>query len=148
MEERLKENKKAIENQTTTRPLLVHGDLGDNIRRDDGNLYVIDWELSRFAHGPELGYIIIHGHLDRDQARCLLSSYAREMKRDLKSLEREIARDMKIIKVNDVIWAARRYAQMLERGMEDADKYRKMAFQRKREYREMVNGLIPDLVDV
>jgi thiamine kinase-like enzyme len=117
-----------------------HGDLtGANILVNRGQLYIIDWERSRFLYSRcfGLGYMLLHFEFFLEHKNSLIRLTAKHSGRSIKSLERDTYMSMKGIKVNDVIWAAQAYSELHNNNQRGWKKYRLMTIKRMREFEEM-----------
>ncbi len=107
---------------------LVWGDVGSNIRSTKNQIFFIDWEFFRIEHSPELAYIKIHSHPRAPLFRALVKAYAKYSKISEQILYEKIAREEKIIRVNDVIWAAMKWGESV--GTAEEKKYQALTCKR------------------
>jgi predicted Ser/Thr protein kinase len=109
---RLKINVAAVSHKQQKRgPHLMWGDIGDNVLTDKNNLFFIDWEFTAIGHSHELAYIKIHSHPGTSSFRYLVRLYAQYSKIPEELLYKEIAKEEKITRLNDVIWAAMKWGE-------------------------------------
>ncbi len=66
--ENYKPNKKKI--------FLNHGDPSDNLILHNKNIYIIDWEYTKFTYGPGLSHILAYSRIDKKKEKKLLEYYA------------------------------------------------------------------------
>jgi hypothetical protein len=107
---------------------LHWGDIGENIRKEKSNIYFIDWEFSELGSGTELSYIKIHSHLSPEKFNYLVSRYAIHSGKTNQELFTGINSIEKIIRVNDVVWAAMKWGQ--SKTAEDKGKYKELTYKR------------------
>jgi predicted Ser/Thr protein kinase len=122
---KLEKNIESIKNSkfNNSNIILVHGDLGSNIRIDENDVWIIDWELARLSFENTPAYSFIHGGLSEEQKEFYLKAYAKQFNLSKKELKIKILFDEEIIMVNDVIWAAMRYSTSIKLGKPDWKKY-------------------------
>ncbi len=107
---------------------LVWGDVGSNTRSATNQIFFIDWEFARVQHSPELAYIKIHSHPRAPLFRALVKAYAKYSHISEQTLYEKIAREEKIIRVNDVIWAAMKWGESV--GTAEEKKYQLLTYKR------------------
>ncbi len=107
---------------------LVWGDVGNNTRSTKNQIFFIDWEFARIEHSPELAYIKIHSHPRAPLFRALVKAYAKYSNISEQILYEKIAREEKIIRVNDVIWAAMKWGESV--GTAEEKKYQLLTYKR------------------
>ena len=120
--------------------VFIHGDLtGANIVKSKGKVYFIDWELSRFSYSLTYGlsYMFIHFDFFADNQDKIIKIFAKHSGKDYKKLKQDVLADMQSTKVNDVIWAARMYTKLNKNKERGWKKYKKMTYQRMKEYEKM-----------
>jgi len=128
IEKNLQQNLKEMPNVDKLQSHILWGDIGENIRNDASKLYFIDWEFSRLGYGSELSYIKIHSHLSHKKFDYLVSRYAFYSSKTIKELSDEIKNSEKIIRTNDVIWAAMKWSQA--ESPDDIEKYKNLTYNR------------------
>ncbi|MGM5480146.1 MAG: phosphotransferase [Nanobdellota archaeon] len=109
----LKKNKNFILEQEPAREYgFSWGDIQSTvILGDDGTMYFYDFEHASISTSPGLAYIKIHGAFTSNQFNYLVKRYAYHSKQPVKTLFEHISQDECIIRVNDVIWSARKWSQ-------------------------------------
>lgn len=110
-------------------PMLSMGDIGGNIRSDETDLYLIDWEFAALRYDHELAYIKIHSHPTSAQFHYMVERYAHHSDHAIDLLYQEIGMNEKITRVNDVIWAAMKWGQNIDNS-EEVEKYKALTFKR------------------
>ncbi|MCH7850882.1 MAG: phosphotransferase [Nanoarchaeota archaeon] len=80
------------------------------IINSNGLMQFYDFEHAQIYDGPGLSYIKIHGKFSKEQFKKLVESYSKHSNRSLELLNNGIKHSEKIIRVNDVIWAAMKWA--------------------------------------
>lgn len=119
---------------------FAHGDVtGNNIIKNKNNIYLIDWERARFVYSLNFGlsYMFIHFELFALQQNKIIRFFAKYAGLSYKTLKKDVFIGMKGIKVNDIIWAAQVYSNLYEKKERGWKKYRKMTYQRMREYEQL-----------
>jgi len=110
---------------------FVHGDLGGNMKQDDGDLFFIDWECARFLEFNELAYIFVHGSCSDSVQRHVLDVYADCFgmnKHQQKALAEQTTFEMALLRVDKVLWRTNKYTELAAAGAPEAEKYRKQAY--------------------
>ncbi len=125
---RLESNIAFVSHAKKEEPHLMWGDVGDNTLLARNHMFFIDWEFSTTGYSHELAYIKIHSHPKISSFRLLVRSYAMYSKISEKRLYEEIAREERITRVNDVIWAAMKWGESV--GTPNEFMYRKKTFER------------------
>lgn len=134
---KLEENKAILEKYTENRtPGLRWGDIGNNTRMEEGNIFFIDWEFASITYGHELSYIKIHSHPSEKQLKLLVEKYSEHSKIPEEELYREIEIGEKVTRVNDVIWAAMKWGQNKADEVE-SEKYKKLTKERIKLYEKI-----------
>jgi len=107
-------------------PVLVHGDLGGNMKWDGQSLRFIDWERSRFLQSDELGYIFVHGECPLPVREHVLKTYVlcRNISGSaLDALVERVGAEIALMEIDKIIWRANRYTELSMKGLPAADKY-------------------------
>jgi hypothetical protein len=114
---------------------LVWADIGDNILSKGKKLFFIDFEFARIGYSSELAYIKIHSHPTASIFRHLIKSYSLYSEIPETKLYEEISQEEKIIRVNDVIWAAMKWGECKNTELEK--KYKELTFKRMKLYEKI-----------
>ena len=80
-----------------------------------GKMHFYDFEHASISCSPGLAYVKIHGKFSAEQFNYFLERYALYSHKTKTELSNEIAVEEKIIRVNDVVWAAMQWASTGER---------------------------------
>ena len=107
-------------------PHIVWGDIGGNFLVAGETVQFIDWEFANLAYGHELSYIKIHSHPTAEQFAYLVQQYATYTDLSEVQLQQEIALEERVTRLNDVIWAAMKYAEQ-KPGTAEAEQYYALA---------------------
>ncbi len=91
---------------------------------DSGGINFYDFEHARISQSSDLSYIKIHGIFSDSQFDYLIDRYSHYSKKSKKVLLKEINTTEKIIRVNDVVWAVRKWADTQE------EEFKKMTYER------------------
>lgn len=105
---------------------LSHGDIGGNMLWDGNDLTFIDWERARFMHSHELGYCFVHGKCPENTQKAVLDAYCDAAAYDgdqREKLRAEVDLQMQFLRLDAVIWSAKRYSELSQAGDETADDY-------------------------
>ena len=98
----------------------VHGDLGFNVRRSDGEIFFVDWEYFTAGYpGHDIVYFFEHEGLDMEQREIFLEEYRKHRELD-EVFDENRKRYRKFLAFNDAVWAAKRIAS----GKGDEEKMR------------------------
>ena len=98
---------------------LCHGDAcSSNVLLDGEKIVLIDWEHARLVQGTELPYIYIHGGMRTEQFEKFVGFYAKISGQETEDLWYEIRQDERIIRLNDVIWAAMMWGETKDLPLE------------------------------
>lgn len=76
-----------------------------------GGMYFYDFEHSGITSSSDITYVKIHGKFNPSQLDHFLNRYAHYSGKTRKELDREIEGEERIIRVNDVIWAAMKWTK-------------------------------------
>ncbi len=88
------------------------GDIQSSVIIDRFNkMFFFDFEHVHVSNSPGLGYVKVHGQFDDIQFDYLLDRYSHYSKRSKERLIDEINHSLKITRVNDVVWAAMKWAE-------------------------------------
>ncbi len=109
----LKQSQENILTLKNEEPHILWGDIGGNFAIHKGRVIMYDWEHSRVGSSTELAYIKIHTHFTDTQFNTFVTAYGRAAKVPLVKIREEIDREEKIIRVNDVVWAAMKWCENL-----------------------------------
>lgn len=116
---------------------LVHGDIGNNIRiSKSGKIYLIDFEFSRISSEKNLAYLKIHSFLSDNVYRKLNIYFSKYSNLNLAVLEDNNILAEKIIRMNDVIWAAMKWGEF--KGTKNENKFKKLTYKRKKLYEDNI----------
>lgn len=109
----LDQNLKNLKKQIKTVDLGFNwGDIQSEMIMDNqGKLFFFDFEHMRITDSPGLTYIKIHGDFNNEQFEFLLQRYAHHAKAEIAKLREKIKENERLIRVNDVVWAAMMWAQ-------------------------------------
>ena len=121
---------------------FVHGDIPNNIRVDDDEIWIIDWEIARLSYEDNPSYILVYKNISENQRNFIIKKYVKYFKTTYDDLEEKISLDEKTILINDVIWAAMRYVEMRMKDMDGSEKYHKLTLARMKIYDKKYNGSI------
>jgi hypothetical protein len=77
-------------------------------------MYFYDFEHCSISKSPGLGYIKIHGKFDKLQFDYLIERYSVYSKQSKETILKHTLAEEKIIRVNDVIWSAMKWAKTKE----------------------------------
>ena len=127
MENKLDENLQYLSQSDTNIKQLGFswGDIKSNVFIDDlGNMTFYNFDYVSIAQSPGLAYIKIHGGFNDSQFDYLIDRYSYYFKKDRKTALKEIIAEEKIIRVNDVVWAAMKWAETKE------DKFKNLTYER------------------
>jgi len=127
MEDKLDENLQYLSQSDTNIKQLGFswGDIKSNVFIDDlGNMTFYNFDHVSIAQSPGLAYIKIHGAFNDSQFDYLIDRYSYYFKKDRKTVSEEIIANEKIIRVNDVVWAAMKWAETKE------DKFKNLTYER------------------
>jgi len=132
---RLSANVEAVKKLPRGKPGFIHGDLGCNMRAGD-KLWFIDWEFARVSYYPvgSFAYAFVHSGCSESQFNSLLKIYCSQTGDSLEDLKNKLKLFERIILVNDVIWAAKRYSLMQKENLEGWEKYKELAYKRMAEF--------------
>lgn len=101
------------------------GDVQSTVLIDDlGNMSFYDFEHAAISHAADLTYIKIHGKFDDSQFEYLVDRYCYYFGKDRGEVDEEILANEKIIRVNDVVWAAMKWA------VEGGEKFKDLTYKR------------------
>lgn len=101
------------------------GDIQSSVIIDNsGQMHFYDFEHTSISKSPGLTYIKIHGKFDEAQFNYLVERYSYYSKESKKSILEGITNSERIIRVNDVVWAAMKWAETKE------DKFKKLTYKR------------------
>ncbi len=88
------------------------GDLqSEVIINNQGNIKFYDFEHAKIKHAWGLTYIKIHGKFNKVQFSYLIDRYCYYFKRNKEEALKQIRIEEKIVRVNDVVWAAMMWNQ-------------------------------------
>lgn len=111
------------------------GDIQAKVIINSTGMFFYDFEFVSISHGKGLSYIKVHGRFDDNQFNYLLERYSFYSKISIEELEKEIIMEQKIIRVNDVVWAAMMWAQ--SESEVDINKFKDLTFQRKKKFEDL-----------
>jgi len=101
------------------------GDIQSSVIIDNfGKMNFYDFEYVSIAKSPGLDYIKIHGKFNDEQFDYLVDRYSYYSKQSKKSILKEIIKSEKIIRINDVVWAAMKWAETKE------NKFKQLTYKR------------------
>lgn len=101
------------------------GDIQSDVIIDNfGKMNFYDFEFVSISKSPGLTYIKIHGKFKNTQFDYLVDRYSYYSKESKKLILKRIHNYEKIIRVNDVVWAAMKWAQTKE------DKFKELTYKR------------------
>ncbi len=132
--EKLENIDRNIEDENQRRIGLSHGDIANNTRKEDPEIYFIDWELARFTQNPEnmLSYLYIHEELSQEKYETIKQIY--QDIAGISGFDESLERSEKLTRVNDVIWALRRAAKLQDKENADEEEYIQLAEKRKQKF--------------
>lgn len=107
---------------------LIWGDIGTNLLTFRNKLFFIDFEFSGVGLGSELSYIKIHSHLKPSSFKILVKKYSEFSGITISELYKEIRHEERIIRLNDVIWAAMKWGESV--GSEKEKEYKALTLKR------------------
>ncbi len=112
IDERLDQNLKAIKSSRDYDNLgFVYGDIQPEVIIDDkGKMKFYDFEHISITQKINIAYIKVHGRFDSTQFDYLIDVYSKHFNKEKEWLIEKIIKDEKIIRVNDVVWAAMKWA--------------------------------------
>lgn len=117
---RLEENLSMLESAEEKQKYFTWGDIPSNVIVDSaGNIKFYDFEHVAIVSGNTLSYIKIHGDLDEEQFDFLVKRYAVYSGQNERDMRERMQLEEKITRVNDVVWAAMKWAQTGEKKFED-----------------------------
>ena len=119
-----------VEAHTQWPPVFSHGDIGGNMMWDGKDLVFIDWERTRFMKSHELGYCFVHGRCAPDMQETVLRQYCAAAGYQgawETGLRDEIDLQMRILRLDAVIWPAKRFSELRQAGRDDAQDYAERA---------------------
>ncbi|MDO8521619.1 MAG: hypothetical protein Q7S52_05890 [bacterium] len=135
---RLKKNIREVSRSNKQPPAhLIWGDIGDNTQSGKGRVFFIDWEFATLRNSTELAYIKIHSHPSTSTFRTLVFAYAQYSKIPEKILWKEIEDEEKIVRVNDVIWAAMKWGEYA--STREEEHYRLLTYKRMKLFEQIKN---------
>lgn len=87
---------------------FIHSDLGFNLRVDNDNVFVVDWEYGTLGYpGHDIMILFEHGHMNSRQREVFLEEYSEH--RDLgESFEKVRELHPGFLAFHDAVWAAKR----------------------------------------
>jgi fructosamine-3-kinase len=139
---KLEDNIKYIKNKkwTLNQIMLNHNDLaGSNIIISKSKVYFIDWEHAEFVYNTGTGIGVRHilnydKKITKHKIKKLISLYNKYAQKNIKISSATMDKNAKIDKLNDVIWAAMTFTEMELKKDKRAKQYKKLTFQRIKEY--------------
>jgi len=121
--------------------MFIMGDIGStHIIVGGNNIHLVDWEMSGFrwkhkSDPTELNYIISHSRTAKKYRKELTAHAARLHKVEERILSSRIEAGLKVIKINDILWAASMYLQAFNHEIDDEpSKYESILNRRMGEY--------------
>jgi len=120
IDSRLNENLSMLESMSEEQKHFDWGDIPSNVIIDsDGNVKFYDFEHVAITSGNTLSYIKIHGGVDEKQFDFLVDRYADHSDQNKGDMRERMQLEERITRVNDVVWAAMKWAQTGEKKFED-----------------------------
>lgn len=122
IEKALEENLRYLENISETENKLgfAWGDIQSKLLIDsNGKMNFYDFEHASIAKSFGLSYIKIHGSFSDEQLDFLIDRCAHHFKYSRDILVLDMNANEKIVKTNDVVWAAMKWATTREKEYED-----------------------------
>ncbi len=101
---------------------------GELIINKDDEMFFYDFEHTGIKEGKDLCYIKIHGKFSDNQFAHLAQCYAKHHGESVDELLEEVNESEKIIRVNDVVWAAMKWSQSVNK--EDEEKFKELTYKR------------------
>jgi len=126
IKERLEKNLKYLQSLEDSGKFgFSWGDIQSSVIIDNsGQINFYDFEHVIIAKSPGLTYIKIHGKFNDTQFDYLVERYSYYSKESKKSILKGIINSERIIRVNDVVWAATKWAKTKE------DKFKQLTYKR------------------
>lgn len=98
---------------------VTWGDIQSSvIINEQGDIFFYDFEHARISDSPGLSYIKIHSKLSKSHFNYLVERYSYYSQKNKKDLFKEIVSEERIIRINDVVWAAMKWAETGEKKFE------------------------------
>jgi len=129
-----------------SKPFLIHGDIGKNCLQQADKAVLIDWEHARLSYSHELDYIKIHSHPSVEQFMYLVEEYAARMDIAVEVLQEQIKLNERIVRLNDVIWAAMRWGETQSQKLPNGslshrgNTFAELTFDRKKLFTDFMKG--------
>ena len=89
------------------------------ILSESGEIQLFDLEHARYSHSIGLSYLKIHGNFSPEQFKTIVNTYATLSGTPKKELYAYMALEERLTRINDVIWAAMKWAETGEQQYHD-----------------------------
>lgn len=124
MKERLDKNHSKLKDDDE-KQYFDWGDIPSRVLIDPiGNIKFYDFEHIKIRQGNTLSYLKIHGKIEEEKFDVLVKKYAKYTNQSEKEMRRRMKLEEGVTRVNDVVWAAMKWANT------DEEKYKDLTYER------------------